>query len=105
MVRSSPKAATKSLYDLSQKWNIMLQHLNDFEERMKFLLRASKCFTETFQSQATPEEFARALANQSSDEMLIDYLLSKSALCKRWVANYRDRTTSRINLVSASILT
>jgi hypothetical protein len=86
----SPKDTTLDLHNLAQRWHILVENLTDLQQLVKFILDSQK----------------RALEEhcETEDRMTLELLFVKADHLRRWVANYKDRTNIRINLVSLLFL-
>jgi hypothetical protein len=92
---SDPKAKTENLHRLAQELHIGVENFVDFEEMMKFLLDASEKISHAITPNLTTVT--------TSEAEMLSYLLSKVHSSKRWISNYRDRASIRINLVRNSL--
>jgi hypothetical protein len=85
---ANPKLTTLVLHRLSQQFHILLEDMNDLEDRIILAREANELFR-----QESKSSISATRANK------LAYLLSKCRTTKRWVTNYKDRTNIRINLV------
>jgi len=79
----SPKVKAIKLHGLAQTLHVLLEGLDDLEERIVFLTKASETFSKS------PTLLGQPVSTLNETYML-EYLLSKCLHPKRWVANYRD---------------
>ncbi|KAL8827782.1 MAG: hypothetical protein Q9170_006877 [Blastenia crenularia] len=81
--------ATENMYGLSRTFEVILGDLNDFDERLTFLIdHGKRC------SAMTPATLG---LSESGTETLV-YLRSRNRMWTRWVQNYRERTHLIMNL-------
>lgn len=87
-----PKKKAIELHGLAQRLHIILEDMQDLEERIVYLIKVSNTFSKASILLGQPITVANEI-------YMLEYLLSKCLQSKRWVANYRDRANIRINLV------
>jgi hypothetical protein len=87
-------AQTKKLHDLSVNWHTICKDLVDLEEQLAHFRQVYDAHV--VEGGRDPESHADLAGCGQS----LAQLESKCRFYKRWAQTYRDRTTSRINLVS-----
>lgn len=91
---------TETLHSLSCAAHLLLEDMTDLEDRISFLQEALQVFEENLSSQSSSFVIEDSEVERREDvAMKFRYLLSKCKTTKRWLANYKDRTKIRIDLV------